>query len=175
MQVWLLQSVLCCVVVCCCGPGLALGAFLGETGVVSDSMLMAASEALPKMIPQQDVDRGYVYPRLSVSCWWQMVPAVWQHCQGVHGSGVLWCVAWCQPSSPVAAATSHPCIGRLRGTSFCYCVIVSSYLQDIRSISAQIAVDVIKVAADEGHAGREARLELEDGEAALLNWVKQKM
>lgn len=49
------------------------------------------------------------------------------------------------------------------------------YLQDIRSISASIAADVIKVAHAEGHVGRIPAQKLEEGEDALLAWVKCNM
>ncbi len=44
--------------------GLALGAYLGHTGVVSDRMLVAAAESLPPLVPKEDLKRGAVYPTL---------------------------------------------------------------------------------------------------------------
>lgn len=46
-------------------PGLAMGAHLGRTGIISDEMIMAAAEALPGLVPPEDLVRGDVYPRLN--------------------------------------------------------------------------------------------------------------
>ena len=45
-------------------PGLAMGAHLAGSKTVSDTMLTAASEALPQLIPEEDKKRGCVYPSL---------------------------------------------------------------------------------------------------------------
>jgi hypothetical protein len=47
-------------------PGLARGAYLGRTGVVTDAMLMVAAETLPALIEEKDVGAGLVYPQLQV-------------------------------------------------------------------------------------------------------------
>ena len=53
-------------------PGLALGASLAESGVVSDNMLVAATLSLPEVLPESDASRGHCYPGLDnireVSC-----------------------------------------------------------------------------------------------------------
>lgn len=46
--------------------GLARGAYLGRTAVVTDSMLMVAAETLPGLIAEEDVAAGLVYPQLKV-------------------------------------------------------------------------------------------------------------
>ncbi|KAL6750985.1 NAD malic enzyme [Haematococcus lacustris] len=46
-------------------PGIALGAYLGSTRIVTDSMLMAAAEVLPVLIKPEDLAQSYVYPRLA--------------------------------------------------------------------------------------------------------------
>lgn len=54
---------LCCA--CWLWPaGLAWGVHLAEPGVVTDDMIMAASETLPKLIRDEDLAAGKVYPRL---------------------------------------------------------------------------------------------------------------
>lgn len=46
-------------------PGLALGAFLGESKIITDHMVMAAAEALPKMLTPEEKARRGVYPDLA--------------------------------------------------------------------------------------------------------------
>ncbi|GIL59677.1 hypothetical protein Vafri_14408 [Volvox africanus] len=46
-------------------PGVALGGFLGQTRIITDAMLMAAAEELPKLVPKEDLEKGLVYPRLA--------------------------------------------------------------------------------------------------------------
>ena len=54
--------------------GLARGAYLGKTGVVTDNMVMVAAETLPRLIDEADVAAGLVYPQLKVgagqACSW---------------------------------------------------------------------------------------------------------
>lgn len=45
-------------------PGVALGAYLGDTRTISDSMLMRAAVTLPTLIKDEDLRQGYVYPNL---------------------------------------------------------------------------------------------------------------
>lgn len=46
-------------------PGLAFGAHLAQSGVVTDEMLTSAAEALPKLLKDDDVKAGRVYPSLN--------------------------------------------------------------------------------------------------------------
>eukprot|EP01025_Chloroclados_australasicus_P049130 TRINITY_DN5588_c0_g2_i2.p1 TRINITY_DN5588_c0_g2~~TRINITY_DN5588_c0_g2_i2.p1 ORF type:complete len:645 (+),score=58.64 TRINITY_DN5588_c0_g2_i2:80-1936(+) len=45
-------------------PGLAIGAFLGETSTISDTMILRAAEVLPDMILEEDRKNGAIYPKL---------------------------------------------------------------------------------------------------------------
>ena len=46
-------------------PGLALGSFLGDTKMITDSMIVASAEALTETIPEKDYDKRSIYPCLS--------------------------------------------------------------------------------------------------------------
>ena len=46
-------------------PGLALGAHLGNTRIVTDLMIMAVAEALPRMLSDDERQRRAVYPDLA--------------------------------------------------------------------------------------------------------------
>lgn len=50
---------------CICGAGLALGAWLGRCGVVTDSMIQACAEALPELIKPEALATGFVFPSLA--------------------------------------------------------------------------------------------------------------
>ncbi|GBF98314.1 malic enzyme [Raphidocelis subcapitata] len=45
-------------------PGMALGAYLGRTGTVTDGMFMKAAEAIPELIEEEDLAAGLAYPRI---------------------------------------------------------------------------------------------------------------
>lgn len=45
-------------------PGLALGCFLGDTKIITDSMIVASSEALSEMIKESDYKKRCIYPSL---------------------------------------------------------------------------------------------------------------
>ena len=45
-------------------PGLALGSFLGDTRIISDSMIVASSEALSEMIEESEYKKRCIYPSL---------------------------------------------------------------------------------------------------------------
>ena len=46
-------------------PGLALGAAIGKTQIISDHMLMTASEALVRCVDEEELAQGRIFPRLS--------------------------------------------------------------------------------------------------------------
>jgi hypothetical protein len=46
-------------------PGLALGAHLGDTKIVTDHMIMAVAEALPRMLSEKERKSRAVYPDLA--------------------------------------------------------------------------------------------------------------
>lgn len=46
-------------------PGLAFGAHLVKSGQVTDAMLTAAAEALPKLLTDEDLEAARVYPDLN--------------------------------------------------------------------------------------------------------------
>jgi len=43
-------------------PGLALGAALGQTGIVTDSMILRAAEALVELLTEDDIERRATFP-----------------------------------------------------------------------------------------------------------------
>ncbi|KXZ45769.1 hypothetical protein GPECTOR_50g562 [Gonium pectorale] len=45
-------------------PGVALGAYMGQTRIITDRMLMAAADELPRLVEAEDLKKGHVYPRL---------------------------------------------------------------------------------------------------------------
>ena len=93
-------------------PGIALGAFLSQGNVVSDHMLMAAAEALPSLITDEELEKGRVFPSM----------------------------------------------------------------ENIKSISAHVACEVIKAAADEGHVNNTFLLRaLGKGEEELKKYVQRHM
>jgi malic enzyme len=46
-------------------PGLAFGAHLAKSGIVTDAMLTAAAEAIPVLLTDQQLKEGRVYPDLN--------------------------------------------------------------------------------------------------------------
>ena len=46
-------------------PGLAMGAFLGETGIISDAMIIASAVALVELITPECIEKKAIFPPLS--------------------------------------------------------------------------------------------------------------
>jgi malic enzyme len=60
-------------------PGIALGGWLAGGGIITDGMLDVAAETLPKLLTEEDLAEGRVYPQLkvgSVTCSGLLTP--WQ-------------------------------------------------------------------------------------------------
>lgn len=92
-------------------PGVALGAYLGNTRIINDAMLTKAAETLPLMITDEDLEAGMVYPRL----------------------------------------------------------------EQIRQISLNVALEVMKCAAEEGHLRGKALEKLNQSEAKLISFIQGSM
>jgi len=92
-------------------PGVALGAWLGETRTISEAMLMRAAEVLPTLMTADDINENQAYPKLN----------------------------------------------------------------NIREISAKIALEVIKEADKNGQVHGKAAVKLALGDAALMHYIKHSM
>jgi malic enzyme len=147
-------------------PGVALGAFLGRTRIITEAMLMAAAEKLPELISGEALAAGgrrLVSWCLLAAGRWLLAAGSWGRSHGPFISDGFAAAGPVLSGAPPASLPATPAGQVYPG------------LHHIRDISTSIALEVIKTAAREGRCKGPALEQLAKGDARLQRWIRRNM